>query len=615
VLEALALSQGRLSVVITLRADFLRQASERTYSGLAQQIEQGMLMVSPLTATEIKDVVIQPALSLDVTVEPALVEAILKDVETAPGFLPLLQYAMTELWRVRRADALTLTDYIRIKRLAGALEKKADSIYLALAEAEQSAAKWLFLSVTQLGEGTQDTRKRAFQQDLISQRHHESLIETTLKKLTDARLLVSNVLTARASDGKSLTVIDIAHEALISHWGRLREWIDSEREFKKWRDGLTSARLEWIKHHHDDGLFLHGAKLLEAQEKLNDYQDMLNTDDLDFIALSDAFHQQELQEKQQAQQRIVQQKELALEVISTFTYKIPQALANIPQTAQLTVEILEYNIQSLEKIYALNPDDKITQWHNANNYERIGDLWINLFGDTEKALENQLKGLEIRQKLAEKYPDAQRNLSVSFNKLGTIHLQLGKTDSALDYYQQSHKMLKQIATQDPQNSAAQRDLSVSFNKLGNIYLQLNQTDTAQDYYQQALKIRQKIATQDLQNSAAQRDLSISFEKLGNIYLQLNQTDTAQDYYQQALKIRQKIAIQDPQNSAAQRDLFVSFYKLATVEKQLKYFPQARDWFQKALKIAEKRAAEDKQNYQAQTDLEDVKKEIKALESR
>jgi hypothetical protein len=62
-------------------------------------------------------------------------------------------------------------------------------------------------------------------------------------------------------------------------------------------------------------------------------------------------------------------------------------------------------------------------------------------------------------------------------------------------------------------------------------------------------------------------------------------------------------------------LFVSFYKLATVEKQLKYFPQARDWFQKALKIAEKRAAEDKQNYQAQTDLEDVKKEIKALESR
>ena len=110
-------------------------------------------------------------------------------------------------------------DYVSIERLAGALEKTADAVYAALAVDERSAAKWLFLGVTQLGEGSQDTRKRMLKQDLISALHSEVLLDVTLKKLCDARLLVSNLLVARAEGAKSQTVIDIAHEALISHWG------------------------------------------------------------------------------------------------------------------------------------------------------------------------------------------------------------------------------------------------------------------------------------------------------------------------------------------------------------------------------------------------------------
>jgi tetratricopeptide (TPR) repeat protein len=146
-------------------------------------------------------------------------------------------------------------------------------------------------------------------------------------------------------------------------------------------------------------------------------------------------------------------------------------------------QILQNNINALDKIYALNPNDKTAQREQAVNYERVGDLYLDLLGDIQKALSYQQQALDISQK---------------------------------------------IAQQDPTNSAAQRDLWVSFEKLGDI-LRLNQTDKALKLHQQALDISQKIAQQDSTNSAAQRDLSLSFEKLGDIHLALNQTDKALAY--------------------------------------------------------------------------------------
>jgi len=281
-LDALELTQKKLCVVITLRADFMRQATEQNYSGLALQIEQHLVAVTPMSEEEITSAVVKPAKQAGLNIDPLLLAEILVDIKTAPAHLPLLQYALTQLWEQRQSDALTLADYIKLGRLGGALENRAEKTFAKLSEDQQSAAKWLFLSVTQLGEGREDTRKRAFKQDLISTQHPESLINQTLQELSDTRLLVSN----RSEDALSQTVVDIAHEALIQHWERLRGWIDEERDFKKWRDNLNQTIEDWQHSKQDKGLLLQGGKLLTAQEKQQAYKQLLNSKEIGFISAS-----------------------------------------------------------------------------------------------------------------------------------------------------------------------------------------------------------------------------------------------------------------------------------------------------------------------------------------
>lgn len=694
ILDALALCQGRLCIVITLRADFLRHSSEQDYSGLAQYIEENLIMVASMSEQEIKDAVIKPAKSLGVDVETALMDEILKDVKTVRGALPLLQYALTELWRIRLEDKLTLESYIRIKRLAGALESRADKVYQALSEEQRSAAKWIFLSVTQLGDSSQDTCKRVIKEDLITKKHPEALVDETLKKLTDARLLVSNILAMYEGDISSQTVIDIAHEALIEHWRQLHDWVHHERDFKTWQDGLQQAIDDWLRHKKDKELLLRGTKLIIAKDNQQQYHGLLNRKEMGFInfslrhsnrrrmlrissigtaiallsgfSSSSYFQYMDIQLQQQHTQRAESQKELALDVIGKFTYDIPTLLANIPETAELSANILEYNIQALEKIYELNPDDKKTRREMAANYLLVGDLWFELLGGIDNALDYYEQGKDLLQLLAREMPtdvDTQRDLSVCYSKLSNLYLKQDERDKVLKYLQkalsirekivtlepddtlaqrdlsvslntsgdiffgfkQNEKALKyylysleirqKIVRQDSKNLVAQRDLSASLDRIGKVYLQLNLTDEALRSYQHAANIRLQLSMQDPQNTAAQYDLSMSFERLGNTFSQREQNNKAEKYYQQVLSIRLLISSQNTQSSEAQRGLFISYAKLGLLEKKLKHYKEASDFFQLALKIAEQRANADEQNNLAQNDLLDIKKLIDSVKEK
>ena len=93
----------------------------------------------------------------------------------------------------------------------------------------------------------------------------------------------------------TVTVIDIAHEALIQHWTLLRQWLTENREFKAWRDRLALAGKDYRENNHDKDLLLRGAKLAEAEEKLKHYQAELNQQEIGFIEASSLARRQQLQ--------------------------------------------------------------------------------------------------------------------------------------------------------------------------------------------------------------------------------------------------------------------------------------------------------------------------------
>ena len=123
-------------------------------------------MVLPLTTEEFERAIRAPAERVGVLFEKGLVPAVIADVVDQPGALPLLQYALTELFERREGRMLTSKAYQSIGGVLGALGRRAEEVYDSLSEDGKNAARQLFLRLVALGEGTEDTRRRMLRAEL-----------------------------------------------------------------------------------------------------------------------------------------------------------------------------------------------------------------------------------------------------------------------------------------------------------------------------------------------------------------------------------------------------------------------------------------------------------------
>lgn len=186
----------QFSLVIVLRADFFSKCS--FYTELAAKIEPHLMMVTPLNYEQIKASIIKPAEKVGLVCDPNLVYNILLDIVGAPGELPLLQYTLLELWQRRQVAAdgkpsrLTLDAYTELGGVRGTLQKRANEIFYSLTLAEQQVAKRIFIALTQLGEGTEDTRRRVLKSELVQSEASNQLAEQVLEKLVIAKLVVTS---------------------------------------------------------------------------------------------------------------------------------------------------------------------------------------------------------------------------------------------------------------------------------------------------------------------------------------------------------------------------------------------------------------------------------------
>ncbi|PZV15225.1 MAG: hypothetical protein DCF22_07605 [Leptolyngbya sp.] len=350
-LTALKDSDNQFSVVIVLRADFFSKYSQ--YKGLAEQIEHNLVMVTPLTYDQIKASILKPAEKAGLQCDPNLVYNMLLDIVGAPGELPLLQYTLLELWHRRQQDPnggasrLTLDAYTELGGVRGTLQKRADEIFYSFTAEEQQVARRIFIALTQLGEGTEDTRRRVLKSELVSSHFSTELVESVLEKLVIAKLVVTNqvvptsgyqqqidqrlanVSTAlriaqalrnkphqvvlphsfhagytlnvtRLSHGSDLETlellpgetcqetVDIAHEALIRNWSLLRTWLDENREMLRRQRRIERTAREWygIQQSRSPEHLLHGSYLIDAEDFLNSYPHELSSLAQRYVAIS-----------------------------------------------------------------------------------------------------------------------------------------------------------------------------------------------------------------------------------------------------------------------------------------------------------------------------------------
>jgi len=157
-LAAISAPRSPLRVAITLRADFYDRPLQLQAFG--ELLRENTEVVLPMMPEELIWAIREPARHVGVTLQEGLVEVILADVVDQPGSLPMMQYALTELFERRHGAQMTLEAYKEIGGVMGALGRRAEKLYRDLGQDEQEAARQLFLRLVTLGEGVEDTRRR-----------------------------------------------------------------------------------------------------------------------------------------------------------------------------------------------------------------------------------------------------------------------------------------------------------------------------------------------------------------------------------------------------------------------------------------------------------------------
>lgn len=273
--EAVRTFRGRVRVVLTLRADFFRHCLD--FPNLRIWLETNQFLLGPLGEDALREAVVKPAQVVGAMFEKGLVSRLIDDMRDQPAALPLMGFALAQLWQQRHGVWLTHAAYETIGGVSGAIDQRADAVYDQLSGTQKLLARNLFVRLVALGKGTSDTRRRIRRDEL-------NLVGATLEEVEELTVILSHRdVRLIAADADT---VELAHDALIERWGQLRDWLDEDRAGLRTHRRLTEAAEEWDRSGRDESYLYHGTRLAEAKEWAKAHADDLNRQERQFLKAS-----------------------------------------------------------------------------------------------------------------------------------------------------------------------------------------------------------------------------------------------------------------------------------------------------------------------------------------
>ncbi|MEO0597873.1 MAG: serine/threonine-protein kinase, partial [Chloroflexota bacterium] len=217
--DALMTEDSRLRVIVTMRADFFDRPLQ--YSGWGSLFQDRLEPVPVMNDDELREAIEMPAENAGLDLQDGLSDVMINEISDQIGALPLLQYALTELYDRREGIMMTRKAYTKMKGIRGALTQRANEIYDTLDDKTKDVARLVFTRLVRVGIATgNDTRRRVLRGDLDSLDRNPQEIQTVLDVFGKYRLLTFD------TDPESRQpVVEVAHEAIIREWGLLRTWL------------------------------------------------------------------------------------------------------------------------------------------------------------------------------------------------------------------------------------------------------------------------------------------------------------------------------------------------------------------------------------------------------
>ncbi|HLO28593.1 MAG TPA: WD40 repeat domain-containing protein [Anaerolineales bacterium] len=285
--DAVAVENGRVILLLAMRSEFISNCA--IYPALNALLNQhsAFAQIGAMQPEELVSAIAQPALRVGLRIDPDLIAQIINDMEGEPGALPLMQFALRELFDSQQAKggliALVLDDYVGQGGIRKSLERHADNSFAKLSEHERELARSIFSGLIEIGRGTQDTRRTALFDELIPANAKAEDVGAIVQKLADARLIITD-----EQAGKD--TVTISHEKLIDAWPWLKKLVNENRDVIALQNEIAEDATEWDEHQRDASYLYTGARLANAREKLQAKKLVLSGTADAFVQASGARH-------------------------------------------------------------------------------------------------------------------------------------------------------------------------------------------------------------------------------------------------------------------------------------------------------------------------------------
>jgi len=586
------------TVILCMRADFYGALmAERCW----RELEHHQYAVTPLDDHGLRAAIVEPARYAGVHVEAALVERLIRETDRDRSAvpLPLLQVALKELWARLSWRYLTLESYERVvsrdqRGLAAALAVHADAVLQALtAPGDRELAQRILLDLVHLGEGRPHTRRRRTRDELRRSGDAPGQLERVLDRLIDGRLVVTS--SGDAAPPCAEPHVDLAHDVLISGWCALAAWVqDRQADMVKHRRLERWAR-EWLDGGRASGLLDDGstAEARAWRDSLGGRALGVSEALVELICASEAANARARRDKEAMIARLVEEQRktrksiaAATHVAQEIVFRIDRSLRTVAGASRARERLLTWSRTLLRDLEALGGVDsnaqrtdmfaKVAQGDVARERGRLDDAY-RLFDEVHTHARRQ----------ADADPDNaewQRDLSLSYNKLGEVAVAAGKLDEARAWFAWGLAVRKGLADADPANARRQHDLSVSYERLGDVAVATGELDDARNWFELSLEVSKTLAEADPSRIEWQHDLSVSYSRLGDVAVAAGKLDDARAWFERSFSLTRLLAEADPVNAGRQHDLSVAYYKLGNAAIAAGKLDDARAWFEHSLAL-------------------------------
>ena len=573
-LDALARS-GSVWVVATVRSDFYDQCQTLPRL-MGMKGERGQFDLLVPDADDLRRIITAPAslaglrFERDASTGVSLDRLLLDDATRHPEALPLLEYALRELYERRTPDGtLTLAQYHELGGVEGALGHRAEAVFLALPVGVQPALDGVLSSLVTLREDAEAgaTRARVPTESAAGTPERAKLIAAFVKE----RLFFTD---RDASSGEP--ILTLSHEAILRCWPRASQWIERNRDFLRVRARLREGVRAWNENARAADYLLSPGKPLEDARTISSarHEDLAPAE-REYIEISIA-HAGERERAMKRRRRLAFAAMAFLTIIAiaggalaTVKTKAAREAAASAEAQRKLAEGAKDRITQQAKVLKLREEEATAarqaaedqtkfaeqKTAEATDAKKTADLRLSValeFVDDVRNVDKQIaaKGAaatlqELQKRVDEVYvklnldeKDAVQLVRRVQDATGTgdSEMKSGDFKAAAASYEKALEIARKLVARDAGNREWQHQLSVCLGKLGDVQMSQKNFEGASASYGEALRIGQELVQSDANNPQWQLSLSVIHDMMGILAMKQGDGPSSASHFEEEQKI-------------------------------------------------------------------------------